>query len=136
MTVLDNFANEIFDEHFNIEDYEGTIFENMFDRLKEEITSKIRQAIINEIPYETYEEYLNDNATYEVNLLYELTPFISSRIKSMILWKYHSNDYFNSESFYENGTVKGVSDIYYYRIPDDVVESVLNDYQNLTRVEI
>lgn len=112
-------AIQIFDEHFNIHDYEDISFiYNNFQFLKEEVIQSIIKKMIEEVPYETYEDYMLHDDTYEVNLLTELTPFISSKIKYDILWKYHENDNYNST---------GESNMYYYTLTHEVVEDIINN---------
>jgi hypothetical protein len=79
------------------------------------VIDSIIEATKAEIHDTDYNEYLADDETYQVDLLYELTPFISSKIKHEILYKYEINDFFNREN---------VSDIYVYDIPNSVVEEV------------
>ncbi len=133
MSKLEKFAEQIFDEHFgdkaeyNIVDAEGSEnrqksyklnpFRKYFSELRKYVILNIKDAITRAIPETNYEDYMKNDFDYEVNLLNELTPFISNKISTDILNEYQSNDYFNSQN---------VSDIYFYQIPDDVVEDVIN----------
>lgn len=130
---MNNFATQIFDEHFGTEaeykliDKEGdetrqklyktNPFRKHFSEIRKWAISDIKDAIIKAIPETDYETYMKHDETYEVKLLEQLTPFISNKISINILYEYHSNDYFNSQN---------VSNYYYYVIPDEVVKDVID----------
>jgi hypothetical protein len=141
---MNNFATQIFDEHFGTEaeyklvDKEGdetrqklyktNPFKKHFSEIRKWVISDIKDAIIKAIPETDYETYMKHNETYEVELLEQLTPFISNKISINILYEYQSNDYFNSQN---------VSNYYYYVIPDEVVNDykikIKADYSNLIK---
>ena len=103
--ALRRFANKIFDEHFDIN-----------NQFKSKIIKDIILAIKNAIPnINSYEEYLQDEETFEVFLLDELMFCISNKIRN-IIFDLHQKDVFNRT---------GDSDIYYYLIPNDVVKYVI-----------
>jgi len=118
MSNLEKFSVQIFEEHFgDVYFKEGTNpFQKYFSEIRKWVILNIKDALIKEVPEKNYEEYMSHDETYEINLLDELTPFISNKISIEILSKYQSNGYFNSQN---------VSDIYFYHIPDEVVEDII-----------
>jgi endonuclease/exonuclease/phosphatase family metal-dependent hydrolase len=118
---LDNFVETIFDEHFDKSNTEISILENkIFSLIKKQVISNIIKELKNSVPYDDYDDYLDSNETISINLLDELTPFMSSKIKNILID-------FHNKGIFDN---KNVSNVYIYDIPDDVVDEIIKMKNN------